>query len=251
MPDASTIALIALILCGGAALQSAAGFGFGMFAVPLLILAGRPSGEAIVMVATCGGFQLVTGLWTVRRHIQWRDSCAHIALTACGVPIGVALLGMAAAVGADRIKQLIGGVLLVALITQLIWRPTPREKLHPGWAFGACGLGGIMGGFAGMGGPPIVLWIMAHDWSTHRARATMWMIFLGMLPFQAFFLAREFGSEVWTAAGLAALIAPLTFLGVIPGLWIGHRMSRVALRRLALGILFVIAFAAIAGPWMS
>ena len=47
-----TIAVIALILCGGAALQSAAGFGFGMFAVPLLILAGRPSGEAIVMVAT-------------------------------------------------------------------------------------------------------------------------------------------------------------------------------------------------------
>ena len=45
---------------------------------------------------------------------------------------------------------------------------------------GACG--GLLGGLAGVPGPPLVMWVMAHDWSADVTRAFLFASFMCLVP---------------------------------------------------------------------
>jgi hypothetical protein len=109
-------------------------------------------------------------------------------------------------------------------------------------------LGGFIGGVAGMGGPPIVMWVHAHDWSNQRSRATLWAYFSGLTPIQLVVLYLKFGPDVVTAVGTAAILAPVMVLGILPGLWLGHRIPKPRLRQISYTIILIISIYAIAEP---
>jgi len=107
---------------------------------------------------------------------------------------------------------------------------------------------GTMAGLAGMGGPPAVMWVMAHTWESAKSRVTLWMLFIGLAPIQLLFLTIQFGEDVPRAAGTGILLAPACLLGLIPGLWIGKRLSAKQLRILAEVLLLGISTSAILRP---
>ena len=129
-----------------------------------------------------------------------------------------------------------------------VWKIEPRETLHPGWLFLAMPLSGTMAGLAGMGGPPAVMWVMAHAWESAKSRVTLWMLFIGLAPVQLLFMRLEFGPDVTRSAGLGLLLAPACLLGLVPGLWIGKRLSPKHLRILAEVLLLGISTSAIIRP---
>ena len=70
--DVERYILMALVLAGGGALQSAAGFGSALFSVTLLLLLGLAPYEAIPIVTVATTVQGLTGVWHHRREVPWR-----------------------------------------------------------------------------------------------------------------------------------------------------------------------------------
>lgn len=102
-----------------------------------------------------------------------------------------------------------------------------------------------------MGGPPLVMWIMAHNWTSERSRVTLWVFFTLLTPIQMGALWHRFGDAILQAAGPAVLLAPLAMLGLLPGLWMGRRIAKPLLRSLSYLIIFFIALYAIAQPMLT
>jgi uncharacterized membrane protein YfcA len=239
---------IAGVLVLGSTLQSAAGFGFGLFTIPLLIMLGCRSYEAIVMVSVAVGAHTLVGVIVLRRHVRWKRVLVMIALACVAQPAGVAVLGVLAEQNRDTVRRVFGAIVLLAVLLQVGLRVKPRERLHPIFMVAAMPASGFMGGLSGMGGPPAVLWVMAHRWSNPESRATLWAFFGGTTPVQLALLWREFGSPVVDAAGLGLAFIPATLVGLLPGLWIGHRISKPRLRTISTIILAAIALYALLSP---
>ncbi len=251
-----TILVVCMILVFGSMLQSAAGFAFGMFAIPMLmIFAGYESYEAIAMISLCGGIQTIAGAWTLRTHIIWSKVAGLTAVSLFTVPLGVLTQGwLLDSYGPDRIKQVFGGIILLALIVQILWRVKQRDSLHVAWGLSAGGIGGFIGGISGMGGPPIVMWVHAHNWSNQRCRATLWAFFTGLVPLQIGCIYWKFAApgqttELNSAMLTALLFSPIMIVGIVPGLWLGHRISKPRLRLISFSIIFIISFSALLGPY--
>jgi uncharacterized membrane protein YfcA len=160
----------------------------------------------------------------------------------------VAVLGVLAEQDRSTVRRVFGAIVMLALLLQVALRVKPRDRLHPTAMVGAMLASGFMGGLSGMGGPPAVLWVMAHRWSNSESRATLWAFFGGTTPVQLALLWREFGTPVVDAAGLGLAFIPATLVGLLPGLWIGHRISKPRLRTISTIILAVIALYALLAP---
>jgi len=246
--DLQFIISAGIILILGSILQGAAGFGFGMFAIPLLMLIGQQPYEAIVLLSICGTAQTFTGACTLRKHIDWPMMIRLIIISAAALPFGVWALEAITFLDRDVIRQIFGGLILTVLIIQWVWRIKPQEYLHWAWSILAVVLCGFMAGLSGMGGPPVVMWVMAHRWSNEKSRATLWTLFTGLTPVQLFFHYQRFGEPVLTAIENGALLIPITFLGIIPGLWLGRKIPKPILRRISYIILLIISLYAIGQP---
>jgi uncharacterized membrane protein YfcA len=248
-PDQLIIMIsIAGVLATGSMLQSAAGFGFALFTVPLLILLGCRSYEAIVLVSVAAAAHALVGVFLLRRHVHWPRVLAMIALACIAQPFGVAVLGVLAEQDRSTVRRVFGAIVLFALLLQAALRIKPRERLPAATMVGAMLASGFMGGLSGMSGPPAVLWVMAHRWSNPESRATLWAYFGGTTPVQLLLLWREFGSPIVDAAGLGLVFVPATLVGLLPGLWIGHRIPKPRLRTISVIILAAIALYALLGP---
>jgi uncharacterized membrane protein YfcA len=248
-PDQLVIMIsIAVVLALGSMLQSAAGFGFGLFTIPLLILLGCRSYEAIVIVSVAVGAHTLVGVIVLRRHVCWKRILVMIALACVAQPAGVAVLGLLAEQDRATVRRVFGAIVLLAVLLQVGLRVKPRDRLHPIAMVVAMPASGFMGGLSGMGGPPAVLWVMAHRWSNPESRATLWAFFGGTTPVQLTLLWREFGAPVVDAAGLGLAFIPATIIGLLPGLWIGHRIPKPQLRTISTIILAAIALYALLAP---
>lgn len=247
--DIQWILVVGLVVIFGGALQSAAGFGFGIFAIPLLILLGMAPYEAIAAISVCGGVQTLVGLYSLRREIQWRLVILVTCLAGVMVPIGVWTLELIILhISEGRIRQIFGFIILGAVAIQWFGHVQPRDRLHWGWMAGVFPLSGFMCGVSGMGGPPVVMWVMAHTWSSRRSRAMIWAYFTALTPISQLFLYREFGMEAVKAAGVGLAVSPIMLLGVIPGLRLGRKISKPALRITSYVILLMLSIYAICQP---
>jgi hypothetical protein len=243
--------LVALVLAGGGLLQSAAGFGYALFSVTLLLLLGLEPYEAIPIVTVATSVQGLTGVYLHRRDVPWRLVARSMLLVLISIPLGVVLLGTLTELGKEQVRQVFGLVVLALVLVYVLWRPEPRERVHPGWTVVAMLSGGLLAGMCGMAGPPIVLWAMSHRWSSQRTRATLWAIFLGMTPLGLVFLYHRFGFVVLESGGLALLMIPAVLAGALPGMWIGNRIPKIWLRRLAVALLITLALYAVVQPLLA
>jgi uncharacterized membrane protein YfcA len=164
------------------------------------------------------------------------------------LPVGVAVLSVLAGAGRDRAKQVIGAVLLVVLITQYVSKVRPRAHVHPAWTPVAGITSGLMAGAIGMGGPPVVLWMMAHDWSAKQSRAFLWSTFLLGLPLNFALLAWTFGRPLVANFLLGLVYSPVVLVAATVGSRLGDRLNRQRLRTVAFCFLVAIAIVSIIGP---
>lgn len=239
---------VALVLAVAAIIQGAAGFAFGLFATPMLLVAGLLPEQAVVLVSLCVMVQAALGLWSLRREVDWRKLRWLVPAAIAGQPLGVWVLGLVAELDPSQVRQVFGIILLVVLLVQWLLRFEPRETLHPGWGVFAMGSAGFSGALAAMPGPPVALWATAHRWPGTKVRVMMWAIILGMMPTNLLLLRFRFGAEVSGTLGLGLLFVPVVLIATLPGLWIGNRLGVAAVRKLATFLLLAIALYAILQP---
>ncbi|WP_432798461.1 sulfite exporter TauE/SafE family protein [Poriferisphaera sp. WC338] len=248
MYDLQQFLMIGLALFGGCLLQSMVGFGLGMFAIPIMNFAGVNLPSCIALVL---GIQIFQTGYSVYRHpgaASWRETLPLFYVRMVSLPLGVLLLWLMEAFDPQQIKQVVGGVLLVAVGMQWLIRPKPHEYLHWGWTVAAGSTSGIMAGMVGMGGPPVVLFVHAHDWSALKSRAFMWITFFQNIPVLILLLCVSFGVGVLWDFILGIVMFPIAFAAALVGHKIGRRLNRRRLKVVAYLLLTLIAVSAIVGP---
>jgi uncharacterized protein len=101
-----------------------------------------------------------------------------------------------------------------------------------------------------LGGPPMVLWVMAHDWPMSRGRAFLYYLFATGLPLQALLLWLLFGDDILWAMLLGLAAVPVILVGIYLGLALARLIPDCVMRNLATAVLMLIAVSSIVLPWL-
>ena len=239
-----------LILCAGIFVQAAAGFAGGLIIVPALLWCGYsiPEAQASLLVATIP--QNALGVWTLRDSIDSKQVAWPGIGRVVFLPVGAWILKSMESLDMDTIRQIVGAVVLVATVAIKVIRPVPQQRLHPIWGILAFPLSGLMQGVVGMGGPIMVFWVQAHDWSTKQSRGFLFAMYLvSILPALAV-LYYFFGNRIIVPSLTAGLAIPILMVSTHYGLIVGTRLGRKRLRHVTLGLLLLVGLAGLAAPWL-
>jgi len=243
-------AVVSLILLASSVVQGAVGFAAGLFGIPLLVLCGVAFPDAVAISLVAAAPQNIIPTWQLRRDIDFRRALKPILIRFATLPVGVAVLWLVGRGSNDTAGQIVGVIVLTIVAVQRLWRVEPQPRLHPAWEWLAFGLAGFLLGLSGMGGPPMVLWVLAHDWPMNQARGFLYFIFsVGLIP-QGFLMWLFFGNEVTGAMLLSAAALPAVLVGLWLGLAIGRAAPDRALRNVSLSVLILIAASAIIAPYL-
>lgn len=205
------IALFATL--AAAFVRGLAGFGMAILLVPVLGLA-IPPREAVVVANWLG---LLIGLVGLRKIIGQSERSAFVisALAVAATPLGVWLLAITDPALARMAIALIalGSFVLVLL-------PKKGEHHAPGAIeTGSTGIiSGVLTGFAGMPGPPVVPYYLGRRIAPGLARASMMTIFLAT-SIAGVGSALALRVATWREPLLAAALFPSVLLGN----WLGHK----------------------------
>ena len=225
--------------------QSAIGFGSALFATPLLVWLGIPLPSVITLVATCSMIQAVIGTGKLHAAVPWRLSLTAAVVRLGGIVVGLLLLRKLIALDTDRVRMVVGAILILLVGLQLVWRPRPVASAHWCWAGLAFLASGVLAGICGMGGPPLVLWSMAHIWSSQKTRGFLFAVFAASIPVQIILLSVTFDASILWNVAIGVAFLPLVYLGTVVGLPIGNRMDKERLRYVAYAILLVIGISTV------
>ncbi|WP_425616212.1 TSUP family transporter [Anatilimnocola sp. NA78] len=244
----SSLFLVLLILLASSIVQGAVGFAGGLFGIPLLMLTGISLPEAVLINMVASLVQNALGAWRLRREIPLALAFRPSIIRLITLPLGVATLYWVGNANKDLASQVVGCIILLILAAQWLLSVPPQDHLHWAWEVVAFGMGGFLLGLCGMGGPMMVLWVMAHRWPIIRAKAFLYFIFAtGMIP-QAFFLWLFFGNSLFAALWLGLAGIPALVVGMLIGLKIGSHLPDHVVRRLTIGVLVLIAVSSILVP---
>jgi uncharacterized membrane protein YfcA len=227
--------LTALIgVFGAAMLRGFTGFGFGLAGVPLLSLA-LPPRQVVPLVVVLQVAVGLAGLRDAAKLCDWRAVGALLPGLLCGIPVGLMIL---TALAPNPVRLAIGGIILLSV---LLIQSGARLPPNPSWRVsGAVGMvSGIISGLASMGGPPVVVYLMAMGHTAVRMRATTIVYFMlsgmvSMLPMLwRGLITRE--TLIWAVATLPALL-----IGSRAGTWAFHRARPIHHKLTALVTLSVL-----------
>ena len=204
MPGTLLIAVFGVF--AAALLRGFTGFGFGLAAVPLLSLA-LPPAKVVPFVVVLQVIVGVAGLRAARRHCDWRAVRALSPGLVLGIPIGLTVL---TAFSANSVRLAIGLVILASVL--LLWRGARLPEQGSRLLAIAIGLvAGVMSGLASMGGPPIVVYLLAlsHAATVVRATSIVYFMLASMLSLALMVLKGLVDREIllWSIASVPVLMA--------------------------------------------
>ncbi len=250
--DPSDITLyltVGAILFAASTVQGTVGFAAGLFGIPLLVLfGGVETPEAIMTMLLASLIQNLGGVFKLWREIDFREMIGPILIRLFFIPLGVLALRWAVTLPPQNVKAILGGVLLMLVLLQWFFAPTHAMKLHAVWSWVAFSASGFLVGFCGMGGPPMVLWVMAQPWSSAKSRAFLFTMFLSSLVPHVLLLNYTFGKQIGNAGIVALISTPWIIAGTWLGLYLGSHLPKRRLRPLVYVVLIITAAVAMASP---
>lgn len=234
-----------LIVLFGSTVQGAIGFAFGLIAIPLLLTTGFTLAQAVALTTIAIGIQGLTGTLQMRQHIPWPEVRLALLFRYMAQPLGVLILVSVEMLDTDHVRRIVGIMLLVSIAIRLLAQTRSIQHIPMPVSIGMFALSGFLQGMISMGGPPVVLWMTAKDFTSQQARAFTQTLSLFGAPVQIVLLILLAHSITPTILLLSFLLAPVMILGLSVGIQIGNRFSKPVLNVLALGVLVVIAVNAI------
>jgi uncharacterized protein len=219
----------------GAVVSGVAGFAFGLVVIGVWLHIIPP----LVVALLISGFGIIlqsTGIWKMRHAIDWKLLWPFLISGAIGVPLGVAILGVAnpAAV------RLGIGILLVLYSSYSLLRPqiTPLTGKHAAIDLGVGFLNGVLGGMTGLTGVIITIWCGWRGWPKDTQRAVFQPVIMAMFIWTAIWLG---GSAAMPRQAIWLFLTGLPVL--VAGFWIGWslygRLDEAGFRRIVLFVLLL------------
>jgi len=217
------------------------GFAAAMFGIPLLMLCGFEMPEAQVIVITAMLPQNIVAVWQLRRELNWREWMVPALVRIAFLPLGVLVMGWMQEEAKPLLRQLVGGVMLMATAMQWVTKGDQKTAGTAPWMVGTFSLSGFLQGLCGMSGAPMVLWCYARPWSANKIRAFLFTVYLTSFLPQWLMLTGRFGNVI-PAAGLRTIMAlPVVLLGTFAGLKLATYIPENASRPISYTVLLVLA----------
>jgi uncharacterized membrane protein YfcA len=229
----------------GAVVSGVAGFAFGLVVagmwlhfLPPLVVAILISGFGIILQST--------GIWKLRHALNWKILWPFLVSGAIGVPLGVAILGVAN----PLIVRCGIGVLLVLYSAYALARPAlaPIRGPHTAVDFGVGFLNGVLGGMTGLTGVIITVWSGLRGWPKDEQRAIFQPVIMAMFLMTALWLGAS-RTVPPQAITLFLTGVPVLLAGVWLGLRLYGRLDEAGFRRIVLVLLLVSGALLIAGSF--
>ncbi len=239
---------LCVILFFAAMVQSMVGFAFTLVALPFLLFAGWPLPQAVAVSTIGSTIQRLMIVSHLRNEVDWWTLRPMMIVGLIFLPIGIFVLREVSFLSRDTVKQIVGFLIISVLAVQWFAKIEPREAISKGWGYLSAALSGLLTGFANIGGPPIILWILAHRWQNEKMRVTSLAFTLAFVPFQIILLPMIFGKSILIAFLSAIVLTPIIYLSTKIGLRVGSMLSRRHLRMSMQGLLFLIAMISILKP---
>ncbi|MCK0129627.1 sulfite exporter TauE/SafE family protein [Erythrobacter sp. F6033] len=230
------IAIAVIATFASAFVRGMAGFGMAILLVPILALALTPI-EAVLII---NFLALFIGLSELRMFLKHAEKSAWVISGLVLITTAPGLIALAAT-PPDIARLLIALVALSAFV--LILLPT-REAKMPGAAttVGAGIISGLLTGFAGMPGPPVVPYYVGRKIAREIAKASMLAIFT-VAAFAGLASGYAIGELELRLLWLALLLFPAVLLGNWLGSFAFGKVSDTVWRSF---VAFVLAAAALA-----
>lgn len=239
----SAVAIAAALVTafGSAFVRGLTGFGMAILIVPVLALALSPV-DAVLLTNFLSVF---IGLSEIGRLLRGAEKSAWviIGLVALTTPIGLYLLSITTPALA---RVVIAFIALSAFVAILLPRRGALDH-HPATTGGVGILSGLMTGYAGMPGPPVVPYYVGRDIPRETAKASMLLIFTcasstGLIS----------GAAIGVLDWSLLLLAVLLFPAVLAGNWLGNKASgRIEDRTWRICVGLVLGGAAVAALWKA
>ena len=227
-----------LVLAGalvGGLLNGLTGFGTGLTALPLWLQVLEPvvAAQLVSVASIAGHLSALPSLW---RDSDWRELGPMLVGGLVGVPIGLCLLPL---IKVELFKMAVGIILICYCAFMLcaaghlhIRRASRAAEMAIGF------LGGVLGGIAGLSGPPPMVWGALRSWPKAQRRRTLQTFNTAVLS--AMLTASLAGGLVDMRLLVASAIAlPAT----LSGNWLGERLYRRLderrFDRVVLGLVFL------------
>ena len=230
------VALIATL--AAAYVRGLAGFGMAILLVPVLALALSPV-EAVLVANMLG---LMIGASEIARLLRESERSAYTiaALVLVATAPGLYVLSLTPV----PLARLLIALVALSAFAAMLW--PMRASAPPGRAATVTtGLAsGLLTGFAGMPGPPVVPYYVGRAIPRHVAKASMVLIFTAASA-AGIASGLALGTMHWRLAGLALALFPVVLLGNALGQRALGRISERAWRIFAASVLGAASLAAL------
>lgn len=196
-------------------IQGISGFGSALVAMPILagLIGVRSAAPLVALIGLAIEIILVIRYrHALQLRVVWRLSAS----AAIFIPIGVWSLDM---IDEHTSLRILGLVVMSYAIYALLKFKLPKLE-HPGWAFLAGAVAGLVGGAYNTVGPPVILYGDCRRWPRDTFKGNL----------QGFFAIMS----LWVAInhGISGNITPLVWnlalvsvLAVVAGIWVGLKVE--------------------------
>lgn len=235
-----------VVVLGASVLGGVTGFGFALVCTPLLLLAGFPLADVVVVNLAISGTTRLATVARLRHHVNRRRATWLVAGCVPGLLAGFfvrdAVDDVVLKVGAGAIAVLVAVYLLVRPPAPRLQGAGPPPRLQSGVA-------GMLGGFLGIttslnGPPPVIL--LSRQRAEQREFVADMAVYLIVGNGLALLLLHLGGGLALDRLGLLlACWLPVAFVGNGLGLAYGSRLPADLFRRLTLGLVVVTGLATV------
>jgi uncharacterized membrane protein YfcA len=236
--------IIAAIILFTSVVQSVAGFGFSLLAVPLMVLF-IDLQQAVIVATLLGTVSNFGQAWQLRNH-QHRPIAYRFIVASClGAPFGYALFRYA---NQSLLKVLLGGAVLFGVWMLARGRDLQSAHVSLDWFMGL--LSGVLLLATSTNGPPIVFTLQARRLEPESQRATLNLIFsiTGVFSVCVFALTGQIHSDELYVALIAT---PIMLLGVYFGVVLRKYIDAVAFKNMVLILLTLGGLSSIASALLG
>ena len=222
-----------LIILIAAIVMGMTGFGFALIIIPLFLLF-MDAKVVVVYNIVLGTIVCIPVLWQSRKYLKFSKITILVVSCILGLPVGIYILSH---VSSPVLKLLIASMVIIfALLLALgISYKFKREWI----GFIVSGLiGGMLMPSIGLGGPPVILFLINQDWEKNvfRANLNAFFIIIGIATFLAMGASRVVNTNTILTSFI--LVPPL-LIGVFIGLKLLPRIDSVWFKRISTGVLIL------------
>jgi uncharacterized protein len=244
--DPSLLIAGGAVVLGASVLGGVTGFGFALVCTPLLLLAGFPLQDVVVINLTISGLTRVATVAKLRRSVNGRRAGWLV----IGVVPGV-LAGLLVRESVDDavLKVVAGTVAVLVAVYLLVRPPAPRAQGAGPPPRLSSGIAGMLGGFLGittsLNGPPPVILLSRQRAEPREFVADMavYLIVGNALTLLVIQLGGGLALDrLWV---LLACWLPVALVGNALGLAYGSRLPAAPFRLLTLGLVVVTGLATV------